>query len=153
MEPPGIIAGTVWHVMPVAGGPSRVLAKNSDLRLFAPATATWNDYTDGTHVETLDGTKSRVLGKPTKGYRVASVGQDGQTILFVDVDSNNSNASAWKVASTGFAGATTTLLDLPSSPRLYSGSVNDAVPVLGKGLLLALPKGTSNGAKDLVVAK
>lgn len=153
-EPPGVIAGASWHSVPVAGGTDRVFAKNHDVRLYPPATAAWTDYTDGTHVEALDQSKSRVFPKSSSGYQTAFVGQGGQSIfLFTVVSNSTAKTSAWKIERTGFTGTSTTLLDLPASSRLYNGSAYDAVPALGTGLLVPVPSAAQDGTKALVLAQ
>jgi hypothetical protein len=153
-EPPGVIAGSSWHVIPVTGGVDRVFAKSSGVQFTSQAIATWNDYQDGTHVEALDQSKARTFPKVANSYTLPFVGADGQTILLFQVASDSTaKTSSWRVERTGFTGVSTVLLDLPASSRLYAGSPNQAVPVLGTGLLVRIPKGTPDGASDLVVLK
>ena len=155
-EPPSVIAGTVLHVMPAAGGPTRVLAKSLyQMTLFPPAFAAWTDYDGNTTVEALDQSKKRVFPKSvTPGYRTAYVGKDAATIFLFrrDVPASTQTAS-WSLEATDFAGGSRSLLALPADAKLYSGgfTTDTFVPVQGGAVLARIPKGTTNGAADLVL--
>ncbi len=157
MEPPSVIAGTSYHVVPVAGGADRIFAQNR--AGFGPAAlATWSDYSRLTHFENLADGTSRTFVQPTTGYHSPFLGADGASLFVFTVSKNDAaKTAAVKLEAAGFTGTPKTLLDLPASSKLYNIALysaphtyDDAAP-LTDGMVVRIPRGTPDGAGDLFV--